>query len=198
MSMRSRSRERYVGQHRRLALRADPSLIVSLEYAHQHPDPTSSDTPPSTPSEQDSHRRRPSAKRRTRPSTGTATGTGDEHDDDSRHHHHHRHRSSAGRFLTRMMERDDRDSKKMNTLLLLTTERLEGETTRANEMERKANDLMRRLRDTIHGRDLAVQETASIKEVGIVSELWISPRAHEYLLSIATGPVQKRARQSPT
>jgi hypothetical protein len=64
-----------------------------------------------------------------------------------------------------MMERDDRDSKKMNTLLLLTNERLEGETIRANEAERKASELIRRFRDIIHGRDLALQETARVKEV---------------------------------
>ena len=87
------------------------------------------------------------------------------------------------------MERDDRDSKKMSTLLLLTNERLEGETTRANEAERKASELIRRLRDIIHGRDLALQESVRIKEVGIVSELMLSPRTHIFVLFIGTGPI---------
>jgi hypothetical protein len=65
-----------------------------------------------------------------------------------------------------MMEREDRDSKKMSTLLLLTNERLEGETVRANEAERKAGELIKRFREIIQGRDLALQETARVKEVG--------------------------------
>jgi len=65
-----------------------------------------------------------------------------------------------------MMERDDRDSKKINTLLLHANERLEGETVRANEAERKAGELIKRFRDIIQGRDVALQETARVKEVG--------------------------------
>jgi hypothetical protein len=65
-----------------------------------------------------------------------------------------------------MMEREDRDSKKMSTLLLLTNERLEGETVRANEAERKAGELIKRFKEIIQGRDSALQETARVKEVG--------------------------------
>ena len=65
-----------------------------------------------------------------------------------------------------MMERENRDSKKMSTLLLLTNERLEGETVRANEAERKAGELIKRFREIIQGRDLALQETARVNEVG--------------------------------
>jgi hypothetical protein len=75
-----------------------------------------------------------------------------------------------------MMERDDHDSRKMSSLLLLTNERLDGETMRANEAERKASDLIKKFRDIILGRDLALQETARVREVGdalSVSHRWL-------------------------
>jgi len=62
-----------------------------------------------------------------------------------------------------MMKREDCDSKKMSTLLLLTNERLEGEMVRANEAEKKAGELIKKFSQ---GRDLAPQETARVKEVG--------------------------------
>jgi hypothetical protein len=65
-----------------------------------------------------------------------------------------------------MIERDDRDSQRMSSLLVLTNERLEGETIRANEAERKASDIVRRFRDVIQSRDAALQEAAMVKEVG--------------------------------
>lgn len=49
---------------------------------------------------------------------------------------------------------------------MLTNERLEGETIRANEAERKASDIVRRFRDVIQSRDAALQEAAMVKEVG--------------------------------
>ncbi|KIM75604.1 hypothetical protein PILCRDRAFT_13518 [Piloderma croceum F 1598] len=59
------------------------------------------------------------------------------------------------------MKREDHDSKKMSTLLLLTNERLEGETVQANEAERKAGELIKKFSQ---GRDLAPQEMARVKE----------------------------------
>jgi hypothetical protein len=64
-----------------------------------------------------------------------------------------------------MIEQEDRDSKKMNSLLVLTNERLEGETVRANDAERKASELIKRFREVIQARDLALQETARAREV---------------------------------
>lgn len=137
----------------------------SLEYAHEHPDPTSSDTPPSTPSDHGSHPHVHPTKRRPLPSTGTGVDKSDDHDNESRRRHRHRSRSSSGRFLARMIEQEDRDSKKMNSLLVLTNERLEGETVRANDAERKASELIKRFREVIQARDLALQETARAREV---------------------------------
>lgn len=189
MSMRYASRDRSV--HPFFFIRYDSTFNVdlnSLEYGQQHPDPASSDTPPSSPSDLNSHPRRVrrtsrsqppgiSTKRRTRPSTATGTETTptahttthDDDDGDSQYHrtaHHRHHRStSSSRFLSRLMAGHDSDSRKMSSMLVIANERLEVETTRANEAERKASELIRRFKEVLQTRDTAVQESGRVKEV---------------------------------
>lgn len=81
--------------------------------------------------------------------------------DDSRIHNS----TSSSRFLSRLMAREDHDSRKMSSLLLITNERLEVETTRANDAERKAEELIRRFREVVQSRDLAVQDSSRVGEV---------------------------------
>lgn len=63
------------------------------------------------------------------------------------------------------MAREDQDSKKMNSLLLITNEKLELETRRANEAENKAVELIRRFKDVVQSRDAALQDAARANEV---------------------------------
>lgn len=59
----------------------------------------------------------------------------------------------------------DSDSRKMSSMLVIANERLEVETTRANEAERKASELIRRFKEVLQTRDTAVQESGRVKEV---------------------------------
>lgn len=65
------------------------------------------------------------------------------------------------------MAREDQDNRKMNSLLLITNEKLELETRRANEAENKAAELIRRFKDVVQGRDTALQDSARANEVSV-------------------------------
>jgi hypothetical protein len=60
--------------------------------------------------------------------------------------------------------REGWESRKMSTLLLLTSERLEKEIQRANAAERKASDSVTLLRSTVEAKVLAQQEAARVSE----------------------------------
>lgn len=66
------------------------------------------------------------------------------------------------------MAREDQDNRKMNSLLLITNEKLELETRRANEAENKAAELIRRFKDVVQGRDTALQDSARANEVSCI------------------------------
>ena len=70
------------------------------------------------------------------------------------------------------MAREDQDSKKMNSLLLITNEKLELETRRANEAENKAVELIRRFKDVVQSRDAALQDAARANEVSAHHSIW--------------------------
>ena len=53
----------------------------------------------------------------------------------------------------------------MNSLLLITNEKLELETRRANDAENKAAELIRRFKDVVQSRDTALQDAARANEV---------------------------------
>lgn len=53
----------------------------------------------------------------------------------------------------------------MNSLLLITNEKLELETRRANDAENKAAELIRRFKDVVQSRDAALQDAARANEV---------------------------------
>lgn len=73
------------------------------------------------------------------------------------------------------MAREDRDTKKMSNLLVIANERLQGETVRANEAERKTTELIRRFKEVIQGRDVALQDSARFSEVSFVLLLLSKP-----------------------
>lgn len=50
----------------------------------------------------------------------------------------------------------------------MTNERLENETVRANEAERKAGELIRRFKDVVQARDTALQDSTRVSEVCIL------------------------------
>ncbi|TCD66288.1 hypothetical protein EIP91_001579 [Steccherinum ochraceum] len=92
-------------------------------------------------------------------------------DGSSRHHRRHdRDRdtdfaSASARLLARLASRDDRDVKHVRTLLVLTTERLESETRRADQAEQRVIDTLHRLRSAHEATTAARSETARAAEM---------------------------------
>lgn len=83
----------------------------------------------------------------------------------SRHHRRydrerdHDFTSASARLLARLASRDERDVKHVRTLLVLTTERLESETRRADQAEQRVVDTLHRLRDAHEATTAARAET---------------------------------------
>ncbi|KZP06591.1 hypothetical protein FIBSPDRAFT_966297 [Athelia psychrophila] len=140
--------------------------------AFAHPEPLSSDTPPSSPDQLPERTRRtsrsqPPSKRHTRvTSTDDARRTTDYGDEDShsRAHRSHHRSTSSSRFIARVLTQETDDARKMSSLLLIANERLESETRRANDAERRALDLISRFREAIQSRDTVAQDSARLRE----------------------------------
>ncbi|KAL4253999.1 hypothetical protein ABKN59_003059 [Abortiporus biennis] len=71
---------------------------------------------------------------------------------------------SSAKILSRIISRDDRDIKHVRALLVLTTDRLEGETKRADLAEQRVIDTLRRLREANEATALARSEAARAQE----------------------------------
>ncbi|KAH8080723.1 hypothetical protein BXZ70DRAFT_910937 [Cristinia sonorae] len=88
----------------------------------------------------------------------------------SRHHRRydrdrdHDFTSASARLLARLASRDDRDIKHARTLLVLTTERLESETRRADQAEQRVIDTLHRLRAAHEATSAARAETSRAHE----------------------------------
>lgn len=81
---------------------------------------------------------------------------------------HHRSRSttdgsSSSHLLARLVSREE-EVREINAALVVTSERLEGESSRANAAERRALDYFHRLRIATENRERAEQESARLQE----------------------------------
>ncbi|THH32827.1 hypothetical protein EUX98_g1318 [Antrodiella citrinella] len=72
--------------------------------------------------------------------------------------------SASARLLARLASRDDRDIKHVRTLLVLTTERLDSETRRADQAEQRVIDTLHRLRAAHEATTASRAETARANE----------------------------------
>ena len=81
-------------------------------------------------------------------------------------HHHSRSTadgSSSGHLLARLVSREE-EVREINAALVVTSERLEAESTRANAAERRALDYFHRLRIATENRERAEQDSARLRE----------------------------------
>ncbi|KAG1747290.1 hypothetical protein EDD22DRAFT_273326 [Suillus occidentalis] len=70
---------------------------------------------------------------------------------------------SSNHLLARLIARDD-EVREINALLVVTSERLETESNRANSSERRALEYFNRLRQATENRERAEQESARLRE----------------------------------
>lgn len=114
--------------------------------AHEHP--TDLDSSPSSPSSgipaflEPRRRSKPASRHRSRTTA-----------DDS----------SSSHLLARLVSREE-ELREVNTALVVTSERLETEASRANAAERRALDYFHRLRAATESRERAEQESARLRE----------------------------------
>lgn len=78
--------------------------------------------------------------------------------------HHNTRGDRSSRRHAPLYLREANESRKMSTLLLLTSERLDKEIRRANDAERRNAETMALLRSTAEAKMLAQQETARVNE----------------------------------
>ncbi|KIJ63436.1 hypothetical protein HYDPIDRAFT_113453 [Hydnomerulius pinastri MD-312] len=116
-----------------------------VEIAHEHP--TDLDSGPSSPSSGVPSYLQP--RRRSKSAT--------------RHRSHTTTEGSSSHLLARLIARDE-EVREVNALLVVTSERLENESTRANAAERRALDYFNRLRTVAESRERAEQESARLRE----------------------------------
>jgi hypothetical protein len=122
-----------------------PLIPSRISIANDHPNDL--DSGPSSPSYV-----APSYLRHRRQSKST-----------SRHRSHTTTEGSTSHLLARLIARDD-EVREINALLVVTSERLETESNRANTSERRALEYFSRLRQATEGRDRAEQDAARLRE----------------------------------
>jgi hypothetical protein len=122
-----------------------PLILRRISIANDHPNDL--DSGPSSPSSVS-----PSYLRHRRQSKSA-----------SRHRSHTTTDGSTSHLLARLIARDD-EVREINALLVVTSERLETESNRANTSERRALEYFNRLRQATEGRDRAEQEAARLRE----------------------------------
>ena len=81
-----------------------------------------------------------------------------------RDHHEGTLHSVPSKLRSRLMPRDRHDSTSLRTALAITTERLEGETRRADDAERRVLEVLRKLRAAHEATMLAQAEASRAKE----------------------------------
>lgn len=122
-----------------------PSLLRSMTITdHTHPSahlPHDLDSSPSSPS----------------------SGTPTFYDARRRSKHHRSDGSSSSHLLARLVSREE-EVRELNAALLVTSERLETESSRANAAERRALDYFHRLRIATENRERAEQDSARLRE----------------------------------
>ncbi|KAG1813054.1 hypothetical protein EV424DRAFT_1541929 [Suillus variegatus] len=117
-----------------------------ISIANEHPNDLESG--PSSPSSPPSYLRprRPSKSNSRHRSQHTTTDGG-----------------SSSHLLARLIARDD-EVREINALLVVTSERLETESNRANSSERRALEYFNRLRQATENRERAEQDSARLRE----------------------------------
>ncbi|KAG1723533.1 uncharacterized protein EDB91DRAFT_1255604 [Suillus paluster] len=116
-----------------------------ISIANEHP--TDLESGPSTPSSPPSYLRpRRQSKSTSRHRSHTTTDGG-----------------SSSHLLARLIARDD-EVREINALLVVTSERLETESNRANTSERRALEYFNRLRQATENRERAEQDSARLRE----------------------------------
>ncbi|KAG2140954.1 uncharacterized protein EDB93DRAFT_1161207 [Suillus bovinus] len=117
-----------------------------ISIANEHPNDLESG--PSSPSSPPSYLRprRPSKPNSRHRSQHTTTDGG-----------------SSSHLLARLIARDD-EVREINALLVVTSERLESESNRANSSERRALEYFNRLRQATENRERAEQESTRLRE----------------------------------
>lgn len=135
-------------------------MLPSTEFPFPRMDPvarsSSSDTLPSAHSSLAKAHHSSSSSPSPRPARRRA-------DRSDRDREHDRDRDRAGaksKLLARLMHREERDAHQLRTLLVLTSERLEHETRRADDAERRVGEALQRLRAAHEATMLAQAEAA--------------------------------------
>ncbi|KAF9235300.1 hypothetical protein BU15DRAFT_78132 [Melanogaster broomeanus] len=126
-------------------LPADLNDQERVDIAHEHP--TDLDSGPSSPSSgvpSFVHTRHHRPKSASRHRSNTTTG-------------------SSSHLLARLIARDE-EVREINAILAVTSERLDTETSRTNDAERRALDYFNRLRTVAEARERAEQESARHRE----------------------------------
>lgn len=123
-----------------------PLIPHRISIANEHPNDLESG--PSSPSSPPSYLRprRPSKSNSRHRSQHTTTDGG-----------------SSSHLLARLIARDD-EVREINALLVVTSERLETESNRANSSERRALEYFNRLRQATENRERAEQDSARLRE----------------------------------
>ncbi|KIP07740.1 hypothetical protein PHLGIDRAFT_127424 [Phlebiopsis gigantea 11061_1 CR5-6] len=122
----------------------------ATQYAGSDATPPS--LPRSLPSQRSSRSTSTRSHQRPRPD-----GESDRHKDD-------RSREGSARILSRVASRSDRDIKHVRTLLVLTNDRLEAETRRADQAEQRVVDVLQRLRAANEATALARAEASRAQQ----------------------------------
>ncbi|KAF9229020.1 hypothetical protein BS17DRAFT_772926 [Gyrodon lividus] len=81
----------------------------------------------------------------------------------ARHRSHTTTEGSSSHLLARLIARDE-EVREVNALLLVSSDRLEAESSRANAAERRALDYFNRLRTVAENHERAEQESARLRE----------------------------------
>jgi hypothetical protein len=123
-----------------------PLILPRISIANEHPNDLESG--PSSPSSPPSYlrpRRQSKSNSRHRSQHTTTDG------------------GSSNHLLARLIARDD-EVREINALLVVTSERLETESNRANSSERRALEYFNRLRQATENRERAEQDSARLRE----------------------------------
>lgn len=113
--------------------------------------------PPSSPSESSGSRTRSSRSRSHRTTSSSPTGVP--------HEHERRQRDlTSSKLLSKLISREEHDSKRLRSALIIAGERLENETRRADEAERRIIEVLHRLRGAHEATMLAQAEAARANE----------------------------------
>ncbi|KAF7795810.1 hypothetical protein EIP86_006977 [Pleurotus ostreatoroseus] len=156
------------------------SSHISNRYSY---DPLDRGQPPSPSSGSSERDLTPPYLARSLPSRGSSTTTSTRrrhrrHDD--RHRDDEDEGESSAKLLARLVSRfDQRDVKHVRTLLLITNDRLDSETRRADQAEQRVVDALHRLRTAHEATSLAQADAVRAKQEVQMCRLQLDQALHE-------------------